>query len=43
MVLALASKLFARTPSLDDIVERAHRKLMDDVSIRLSARFAARG
>jgi stearoyl-CoA desaturase (Delta-9 desaturase) len=42
-VCARASKLFARTPSLDDIVERAHRKLLDDVSIRLSARFAERG
>ena len=34
-VCARASKLFARTTSLDDIVERAHRKLLDEVSRRL--------
>jgi stearoyl-CoA desaturase (Delta-9 desaturase) len=34
-VCARASKLFARTTSLDEIVERAHRKLLDEVSRRL--------
>ena len=42
-VAARALTLLARTRSLDEIVERAHRKLLDDVSLRLAARFAAQG